>query len=277
MLLIDGVKYEEWIPPSEDEFEKTIMGHAQDIFGKESVYFDLKKKLVTKAGIGSIPDGYVIALGNSPQWYIVEAELSSHPLYEHIVPQVTKFINGIKSFEIQREIANALDREISTDPSKKNLLIGKIGSGEVYRFISNLISEPPIVVILIEQKTHEIEEVCESLPIEATIVEFRTFKKQAAKMRDGVIDVRPQPHAHLFEPLYEIKPRGGGRGGEKGERIPVSTEELLVKHGTQPFNRHGFKGTLKQAWDIRDHPPTGDRNNWTYDIRVELLKLAGLK
>ena len=33
MLLIDGVRYEAWIPPNEDEFEQVVKEHAKDIFG----------------------------------------------------------------------------------------------------------------------------------------------------------------------------------------------------------------------------------------------------
>ena len=37
MLLIDGVKYQEWTPPNEDEFERVVKEHAQDIFGENSI------------------------------------------------------------------------------------------------------------------------------------------------------------------------------------------------------------------------------------------------
>ena len=79
MLLIDGVRYELWTPSSEDEFEQVVKEHAQDIFGEQSIYLDRKQKLKSLSGVGSIPDGYVITLGDSPQWHIVEVELSSHP------------------------------------------------------------------------------------------------------------------------------------------------------------------------------------------------------
>ena len=36
MLLIDGVKYELWTPPSEDEFERVVKVHVSDIFGEQS-------------------------------------------------------------------------------------------------------------------------------------------------------------------------------------------------------------------------------------------------
>jgi hypothetical protein len=197
MLLIDGVKYELWTPPSEDEFEQIVKEHAQDIFGEDSIYFDLKKGLITKAGIGTIPDGYVISFQNPPCWYICEVELHLHPLYAHIVPQITKFINSVKSFETQREIINALDREISGDPFKETIVKNRTGSSEVYRFIANLISKPPILAIVIDQKTQELEEVCGSLPIEVKVVEFKTY------IREGVgLPV----HAHLFEPLRKPPP-----------------------------------------------------------------------
>jgi len=211
MLLIDGVKYELWTPSTEDEFEWVVKAHTEDIFGEESIYFDLKKKLTTKAGIGSIPDGYVISFREPPCWYICEVELRTHPLYEHIVPQITKFINGVKSFETQREIINALDGEISGDPFKEALVINKTGSREVYRFISKLISKPPVLAILIDQRTKELEEVCDSLPIEVRIVEFKTFIREGTSLA---------VHAHLFEPLY--------KGKKKEEVIPPPLGELEI-------------------------------------------------
>ncbi|MBI4267525.1 MAG: hypothetical protein HY662_01925, partial [Chloroflexi bacterium] len=81
MLLIDGVKYEEWTPPNEDELEQIVIKHAQDIFGEDSIYFDKKQKLSSLAGVGSIPDGLVIMFGHALQWHIVEVELASHDPY----------------------------------------------------------------------------------------------------------------------------------------------------------------------------------------------------
>lgn len=61
MLIIDGVKYNLWVPKEEKQLEEMVKEHAKEIFGKESVYFDLKQKLTSKSGIASIPDGYVIS------------------------------------------------------------------------------------------------------------------------------------------------------------------------------------------------------------------------
>ena len=198
MLLIDGVNYHEWTPRSEDEFEQIVKEHAKDIFGEQSIYPDIKHKLKTKSGIGSIPDGYVIIFGDEPQWHIVEVELSSHPLYEHIVPQVSKFINGIKNPPTQKDIVDALYQEIGSDEFLKLRLKEAIGTTETYKFLSDLISKPPLVTIIIEKHTEQLDEAISALAHpQIKIVEFQTFT------REGVSLV---VHAHSFEPLYRTIP-----------------------------------------------------------------------
>lgn len=195
ILLIDGVRYEEWTPPTEDEFERIVKEHARDIFGEQSIYLDTKQKLKSRSGIGSIPDGYAIVLGGQPDWHIVEVELSSHPLYEHIVPQVSRFISGIKNPSTQKDIVNALYQEIDSDESLKLRLKKAIGQTEIYKFVSDLLSRLPVVTIIIEKHTEQLDEAISALAHpQIKIVEFQTF------IREGVgIAV----HAHLFEPLYK--------------------------------------------------------------------------
>ncbi|GAH80906.1 unnamed protein product, partial [marine sediment metagenome] len=156
ILLIDGVTYEVWTPSNEDEFEQVVEEHAKDIFGEESIYLDIKHKLKSKSGIGSIPDGYVIIFGDKPHWHVVEVELSSHPLYEHIVPQVSKFINGIKNPSTQKEIVDVLYREINGDEFLKLHLKKGIGTTEIYKFLADLLSKLPVVTIIIEKHTEQL-------------------------------------------------------------------------------------------------------------------------
>jgi len=199
ILLIDGVRYEAWTPRDEDEFERVVGEHTKDIFGEQSIYFDIKHKLKSKAGIGSIPDGYVIIFGDQPQWHIVEVELSSHPLYEHIVPQVSKFINGIKNPPTQKDIVDALYQEIGSDEFLKLRLKKAIGTTETYKFLSDLISKPPLVTIIIEKHTEQLDEALKMLnyPDEnKKVVEFRTFAREGVGLN---------VHAHSFEPLYKVR------------------------------------------------------------------------
>ncbi len=244
MLLIDGVKYELWTPPSEDEFERVVKEHAQEIFGEQSIYLDKKQKLKSLSGIGSIPDGYVIIFGDSPHWHIVEVELSSHPLHEHIVSQVSRFIAGISNTNIQRGIANAIHDEITRDDFLKLKLRKAIEPTEIYKFLADLISKPPILTIIIEKDTEELREALNTLRYpQIKVVEFQTFVRE----RVGL-----QVHAHLFQPIYAFvlppppppPDKGAKKAGEKGRK--VTFEELasagLLKDGqflyfyhTQPF------------------------------------------
>lgn len=210
MLIVDGVKYQEWTPKSEEEFEEIIKEHAKDIFGEDSIYFDLKKKLKTRAGIGSIPDGYVVSLQEEPCWYICEVEFHTHPLYEHIIAQLQKIITGAKTLQSQNVVRDAIYSEITGDPFKEALIKSKIGTEDPHHFISNLISKPPILVIPIDQKIDGLEEACDGLPIEKVrIVEFKTFTREGVEL---------SVHAHLFEPLFQ-------RAGSLGNQKIIRTEE----------------------------------------------------
>lgn len=194
ILLIDGVTYEVWTPSNEDEFEQIVKEHAKDIFGEESIYLDIKHKLKSKSGIGSIPDGYVIIFGDKPHWHVVEVELSSHPLYEHIVPQVSKFTTGIKYPSTQKDIIDALYQGINSDEFLKLRLKKAIGTTETYKFLSDLLSKSPVVTIIIEKHTEQLDEAISALAhSQIKIVELQTFVREGAGLA---------VHAHSFQPLY---------------------------------------------------------------------------
>jgi len=228
MLLIDGVKYELWTPSSEDDFEQVVKEHTQEIFGEQSIYLDLKQKLKSRSGIGSIPDGYVIILGDSPQWHIIEVELSSHPLHEHIVPQVGRFISGISNPNVQRGIVNEIYEEISKDDFLKLRLRKAIEPTEIYKFLSDVISRQPILTIIIEKDTEELREALNTLRYpQINVVEFQTFTREGVGLR---------VHAHLFEPLYQAPP-------EK-TAITERTEEVV-----STIRKVGKRVTVKDLMD----------------------------
>jgi len=226
IVLLDGVEYEEWVPANEDEFEKLVKEHANDIFGKQSIYLDIKPKLKSKGGKGSIPDGFVITVGDQPHWHIVEVELSSHA-YDHIAGQVSKFINGIKNPSTQKNLVDALYQGIESDDFRKLRVKKAITTTDTHKFLSDLISEPAVLTIIIEKHTKEVDEALEMLsypPQNKKVVEFRTFARRGVGL-----DV----HAHLFEPVYQPAetPGGsdGGIGGGKGKikARKVTFEELI--------------------------------------------------
>jgi hypothetical protein len=230
ILVIDGVKYEAWTPTNEDEFERMVKEHAKDIFGEESIYLE-KHKLRTKSGIGSIPDGYVIIVGDQPQWHIVEVELSTHPLYEHIVPQISKFINGIRNPSTQRDIVDALFNEIDSDEFDRLQLKKAIGTAETYKFLADLVSRPPVVTIIIEKRTEQLDEAISALAhSQIKIVEFQTFTREKVGLA---------VHAHLFEPLYPEKPKEQipPKPSPTGEETKLTILEHTLKNDELKYKR----------------------------------------
>ena len=206
MLIIDGVKYNLWIPKNERHLEEVVKEHFDYIFGKNSLYFDIKPELRSKAGIGSKPDGIVVVF-DKPSFYVVEIERAEHGVHDHVVTQISKFNTALKkSPETRMKIAEAIYNDVVSDPSKQFFAKSRV-KGELFKFLTDIFSIKPTVVIIIDELLDELKEAVDELPMESRILEFKTFE------RDGVgLGV----HAHLFEPLYESVEAGeGGREEEK--------------------------------------------------------------
>ena len=206
MLLIDGVKYNEWTDLRETEdLEPMIQEHAKYIFGENALYIDRKQKLRSLAGTGSIPDAYVISLGGDlPHWHIVEIELSYKDPSRHLVTQINDFINGMKNS--RNEIVSAINHWIKSDDIRATEFKRRSQCEDIHEFLSDLIKKDPILTIIIEKNTEKLKEAIQIFEerYKTEIVEFRTFRREDAET----------VHAHLFEPLV------------KEERpMPISTSE----------------------------------------------------
>lgn len=207
ILVIDDMKYMLRKPKNEPQLQGMVKEHSKQIFGKDSLYFDVKGKMSSKAGVGSKPDGYAISFCGSPQWFVVEIELSNraHDLYRHILPQIMKFMNGIENRDTQEEISEWLYNVIHQNLSTKSFVEKNIKE-EISHFLTKLIGQPPVVVIIIDEKTPKLEEACKKLNTQ--IVEFKTFWKSSEKPSQfekwfNESEVSSE-HAHLVsEPIEE--------------------------------------------------------------------------
>jgi predicted transport protein len=214
MLLIDGVRYRLWTPKDEEkQFHPMIKEHFKEIFGSDSIYFDFRQALKTKSGIGSIPDAYVITLSKPCQWYVVENELAVHQVYQHIVPQVSKFMRGIENFSSKMEVIDAFFNEITRDKVKKAEVEKMVQPKEIHQFLFDLTVKPPKIAVIIDEITEEVKEAILTLKkLGVTeVVEFKTYTRENA---EGV-------HIHSFEPIFELGISGGKGEKEGKEKEPV--------------------------------------------------------
>ena len=72
----------------EKDFEQDVVANYRHIFGNDTIYIDIKKKIGDN--IVTIPDGYLLdfTFSNTPRLYIIENELSVHDAYKHICTQL---------------------------------------------------------------------------------------------------------------------------------------------------------------------------------------------
>jgi len=196
MLLVDGIKYNLFVPKDErQELQPVVKQLSKEIFGPNSIYFEIEHTLRSSAGIGAKPEGFVIDIRNE-QWYIVEVELSKHNPYDHIVNQLTRFINGIDNLKVKNSIVSSLYKLINKDELQRFLIEKRVGR-DIHHWLTRLISKTPKIVVIIEEKTPAVIEACKILTasFETQILELKTFTRENAE------NIR----AYLFEPLYVIK------------------------------------------------------------------------
>lgn len=193
MLLIDGVRYHLHEFKEEKDFEGIVEEHTKDIFGEESIYFG-KKKIQSLSGIRSIPDGFAITFWEAPQWYVVEVELSRHPL-QHVLSQITMFITAIKSDRTKRELVDFMYRGVQSQPIIEHLIRERFG--EAHKFLSDIIYKNPTILIIVDKKTKELEDAVNNVPLGAELLELNTFEREGVGLA---------VHAHLFEPLFIPQP-----------------------------------------------------------------------
>lgn len=169
---------------TEKEFEQTIIQQARHIFGSNSIYIDIKKRIGDS--IITIPDGYLIdfSFETEPRLYIIENELSSHDPYKHIGSQLLKFAisykasgRKIKAFLLEHLMADkkALQQAESS--------LRQAGYRNIDNFLEGIIFEKPVsAIVVIDKATPELENVLGQLTMDTDIIEFQAFKSE-----EGVI------------------------------------------------------------------------------------------
>jgi len=190
-LLKDGIKYFEYDFKSENDFEISVFKEYQHFFGIESILLS-KQKIRTINNIGGIPDGFIInpKLG---KWYVLEIELSQHDLYNHIVPQITKFAHAINSIDTKKKLADAFEKEIKEDPYKYAIFLSQ-GKTDIFKEITKIIEKKPELIIIIEKEHKDISPVMNYLPFNPIVRIVRKFVRENSNLSDCI---------YLFEPILE--------------------------------------------------------------------------
>lgn len=225
-ILFDGDFFTPHDYASEAEFEREIVTHARSIFGEESLYIDVKKKIGTD--IVTIPDGYLIdfSFASQPRLYIIENELATHDPYRHIGQQLLRF--AISYRQSGRRIKKFLLEEIMGDAETRDFVAERVkraGARNIDAFLEDLVFEHPVAaLVVIDQASDDLENVLGQLTMKTDIIDFR-----AHTCGDRVM--------YLFTPFQQDVKSAAGEGATK---MDVEELDTIVV----PARDEGFTDTF---------------------------------
>ena len=193
MIIVNNRKYVAASFNNEEEIERVVLENAEYIFGPDSIM--LPKSLIRSAdGSGTIPDGYAIDF-SSRRWFIVEAELSSHSVWGHIAPQVSKQIVAAQQPASRKLLIEIVINRIRDDQSLKER-IDELGIAEIdiRRVLTEIIDTRPIVGIPIDHVSTDLRDWAQTLKNEVKLWIVRKlvdFKDQTAILYEIPDEYRP--------------------------------------------------------------------------------------
>src|SRR3989339_825899 len=170
----------------------------------------ISKKLIKTLSLGNtIPDGFLFNLSdaNNPQFYLIEIELSHHRFYDHIFPQLTKFIAFFKSSESRKSLIDKLFEIVTQTPDLNNEFKRLLGGREIFKTITDGVENSQNVLLILDEIKQEIDETKKAYAEWAKLVriEIASFYKCG---KDNMIkfakDIRINPQ-HYYISLAHSK------------------------------------------------------------------------
>ena len=128
----------------ETDLEKVVIDNYEFLFGPNSIFLP-KAKIKTADGSGTIPDGFAIDIENR-KWYIVEAELVHHSVWNHIAPQVTKQLVASRQKSAKMILTELIVNLYKIDNTvKEKFEDNNISEINVRKVIDEILEAQPIV------------------------------------------------------------------------------------------------------------------------------------
>ncbi|TBR08559.1 MAG: hypothetical protein EPO62_06675 [Candidatus Nitrosotenuis sp.] len=164
VVILNDEIYSPYSYKLEEELEKLAVEHTEKLFGKNSHFFNVKRKIVSKSGIGSTPDGYLVDFV-SDKFFIIEVELSSHDIVRHVMNQLSRFKLAMGNSETRNDLAKFLASTV-----KKG---GKVSDRD---YLARIIGQGVGIFIIIDSVSEQLTEVVEYLAKDGTDVRAIPFE-----------------------------------------------------------------------------------------------------
>ena len=223
----------------EKDFEQDVVANYRHIFGNDTVYIDIKKKIGDN--IVTIPDGYLLdfTFSNNPRLYIIENELSVHDAYKHIGTQLLKFAVSYKQsrLKIKQYILDYLSKS-STNMTFIESKASEMGYRNIDAMLESMIYRDTVdAIVIIDNSSAELENVLSHLSMKIDIIEFKAYENGAGN------------RLYKFIPFNnEVKEFVAARSGAKNVS-PEDIDTIVV-----PAQEEGFQSAFIESnawWQIR--------------------------
>lgn len=223
----------------EKDFEQDVVANYRHIFGNDTIYIDIKKKIGDN--IVTIPDGYLLdfTFSNNPRLYIIENELSVHDAYKHIGTQLLKFAVSYKQSRLK--IKQYILDYLSKSPTNMTFIESKaseMGYRNIDAMLESMIYRDTVdAIVIIDNSSAELENVLSHLSMKIDIIEFKAYDNGAGN------------RLYKFIPFNnEVKEFVAARSGTKSVS-PEDIDTIVV-----PAQEEGFQSAFIESnawWQIR--------------------------
>ncbi len=167
----------------ERDFERLVVEFADAIFGPDTIYIDIKKR-VKGHDIISIPDAYLIDMANpeKPTLFVVENEISSHDPFKHIGIQMLRFVTSFDG--AKKTVRDFLMDAIAKDKeSLKRLHRGCDASSmrNIDNYLDEAIYRPFQGLVVIDHAKPELHNVLQRINANISVLEFNAYESDNGK------------------------------------------------------------------------------------------------
>lgn len=194
MPILCGEKsYSQYEFEREDEFEKLVCRLSDRIFGEQTIYVDIKKR-VNGNEIITIPDGYLIdmTMPEEPHLFVIENEIVSHDPFKHIGIQMLKFVTSFE--EDKTAVRNYIMEHISNNP----LQLARLEAGchlsssrNIDNYLDSAVYQDFSGIVIIDEAKPELHKVLGRINANISVLELKAYISD-----DG-------EYCYLYDTLYE--------------------------------------------------------------------------
>ncbi len=232
-VLTDSGVYKEHPYKNEQELERLVVAHAEDVFGKSTLYFGVKQKVASKLH-ARVTDGLFLDFTKKPIPYlwVVEYELDSHDLERHVIPQLRGFVKAFANEETTATLRSSIYDEINASAEKLRRFQELAGEkAEVYFTLDKALHGDATILVVYDRLPENLEKRLDEADFDydARFIEFRTFENKGKL-------------AHYFNPL-----RSSGVAKPVGEIMPDEKKAEKVNRLDRVKQILREKGALSYA------------------------------